>query len=354
MGVYKKGKVYWMIKQHNGKKVERSLDTSIKRVAEERYSKVVAEIVGGSYFQKPKDFTISYLIDRYMEERKMTKADNTLARDKSIREHIVAYFGKYKLVDVTPEIVSEYRRKRYAEKKKVATVNRELTFLRNAYNVAIKHYKWCFVNPVSSVKFDQEKNERDRWLTMDEEKKLFNHLKGRLVDITRLVLNTGLRQDEVLGLVRANVDLFRKTVTVKGKGDKIRTIPLNDVAFEILKPRMLTLARAKDDFIFPSAAGTKILRRRLIRAFFKAVKDAGLEGFHFHDLRHTFATRLAQAGIDLYRIAKLLGHNDISTTQRYAHHCPESLRSGVDVLQNYYNSTTLAVEGDKGAVHVSG
>jgi integrase len=69
---------------------------------------------------------------------------------------------------------------------------------------------------------------------------------------------------------------------------------------------------------------------------------------------HTFATRLAQAGVDLYRIAKLLGHNDISTTQRYAHHCPESLRSGVDVLQNYYNSTTVGSEGDKEAVHVSG
>jgi site-specific recombinase XerD len=108
------------------------------------------------------------------------------------------------------------------------------------------------------------------------------------------------------------------------------------------------------DFIFPSGAGTKILRRRLIRAFFKAVKDAGLEGFHFHDRRHTFATRLAQSGVDLSRIAKLLGHNDISTTQRYAHHCPESLRSGVDVLQNYYNSTTVKLEGKKEAIHVSG
>src|ERR1035437_5917433 len=164
MGVYKKGNTYWMIKQFRGRKVERSLDTSIKRVAEERYSKIVSEIIGGSYFLKPKDYTISYLIERYMEERKMTKAANTLARDKSIREHIIAYFGNYRLADVTSEIVSEYRRKRYAEKKKVATVNRELTFLRNAYNVAIKHYKWCFVNPVSSVKFDKEKNERDRWL----------------------------------------------------------------------------------------------------------------------------------------------------------------------------------------------
>lgn len=55
-------------------------------------------------------------------------------------------------------------------------------------------------------------------------------------------------------------------------------------------------------------------------------------GFRFHDLRHTFATRLVQAGVDLYKVAKLLGHKDIRMTQRYAHHYPESLRDGVEVL----------------------
>jgi len=350
MGIYKKGNTYWMIKQYKGKKIERSLDTSVKRSAEERYSKIVSEMIDGSYFQKPKDFTISYLIAKYMEDRASIKASNTLARDKSLRKNINAYFGAYLLAEVTPEMVSEYRRRRYAEKKTVATVNRELAFLRNAYNVAIRHYKWCFVNPVSSVKFDRERNVRDRWLTSEDEKNLFPHLKGRLADIVRLVLNTGLRQDEVLSLTRSNMDLFRKTITVKGKGDKVRTIPLNAVALDILKARMKT-RHIGSDLIFPSETGTKIMRRRLVRAFFKAAKDAGLQDFHFHDLRHTFATRLAQGGVDLYRIAKLLGHNDVSTTQRYAHHCPESLRSGVDILSEYYNSTTVRSNAEGEAVH---
>jgi site-specific recombinase XerD len=352
MGIYKKGNVYWMIKQYNGKKVERSLDTSIKRIAEERYSKIVSGIIDGSYFQKPKDFTISYLIGRYMEDRATTKASTTLERDRSLREHITNYFGSYLLAEVTPEMVSDYRRKRYAEKKTVATVNRELAFLRNAYNIAIRHYKWCFVNPVSSVKFDREKNIRDRWLTSEEEKNLFSHLKGRLVDIVNLVLNTGLRQDEVLSLIRSNVDLFRKTITIRGKGDKVRTIPLNAVAIEILKARMKT-QHIHSELVFPSATGTKIMRQRLVRAFSKAAKDSGLQDFHFHDLRHTFATRLAQAGVDLYKIAKLLGHNDVSTTQRYAHHCPESLRSSVDILTEYYNFTTVESNAGGEPVHAS-
>jgi integrase len=77
-------------------------------------------------------------------------------------------------------------------------------------------------------------------------------------------------------------------------------------------------------------------------------EKAGIIDFTFHDLRHTFATRLAQAGVDLYAISKLLGHSDIGTTQRYAHHCPESLRHSVEILENCYNFTTFGsnVEND--------
>lgn len=67
----------------------------------------------------------------------------------------------------------------------------------------------------------------------------------------------------------------------------------------------------------------------------RALKKAGINGFCFHDLRHTFATRLAQMGKDLYRVKKLLGHRDIKTTQRYAHHFPESLRESVEALDGF-------------------
>ena len=63
-----------------------------------------------------------------------------------------------------------------------------------------------------------------------------------------------------------------------------------------------------------------------MRAFYHARDRAEIDDFTFHDLRHTFATRFAQAGVDLYKISKLLGHKDIKMTQRYSHHCPDSLR----------------------------
>ncbi len=85
----------------------------------------------------------------------------------------------------------------------------------------------------------------------------------------------------------------------------------------------------------------QIDKHNLRRAFVIALEKAEIEDFTFHGLRHTFATRLAQSGVDLYKISKLLGHKDIKTTQRYSHHCHDSLRDGVEILESDYNMTTV-------------
>ncbi len=87
--------------------------------------------------------------------------------------------------------------------------------------------------------------------------------------------------------------------------------------------------------------GKKIYPNNLRTSFYTVLRKVGIEDFRWHDLRHTFATRLAQAGVDLYKISRLLGHKDIKMTQRYAHHCPDSLRNGVEILESDYNLTTM-------------
>ena len=114
---------------------------------------------------------------------------------------------------------------------------------------------------------------------------------------------------------------------------KPRTIPLNQVAITVLVQKS-KVRNLKNDFVFLSSVGTKIHASNLRKFFNIAVEKAGIQNFHFHDLRHTFATRLAQRGVDIYKISKLLGHHSVSMTQRYAHHCPESLRDGIQVLEH--------------------
>ncbi len=88
----------------------------------------------------------------------------------------------------------------------------------------------------------------------------------------------------------------------------------------------------KTSLVFPSQADTRLDPNHLRRALRPAMAKAGIVDCHFHDLRHTFATRLVQSGIDLYKVQRLLGHESPIMTQRYAHHYPESLRDGVEIL----------------------
>ncbi|MBM4053748.1 MAG: site-specific integrase [Planctomycetes bacterium] len=122
--------------------------------------------------------------------------------------------------------------------------------------------------------------------------------------------------------------------------DSDHLFPQRQIAFEILLEKS-KLRTVRNDLVFLSHAGTKIDRHNLRRSFNIALKRAGIENFHFHDLRHTFATRLVQRGIHLYKISKLLGHHSIEMTQRYAHHCPDSLKEGVQILESGHNLVTV-------------
>jgi integrase len=158
-------------------------------------------------------------------------------------------------------------------------------------------------------------------------------LNGQLKDIIILALNTGMSQEEILKLQWQNVDLFRKTITTtREKTRETRTMPINNTVLELLKQRIKVRAINGNGCVFFNNVGNIIDAGKLKKVFIKTVKDAGIKNFRSHDLRHTFATRLVQKGIDLYKVAKLLGHADISTTQRYAHHYPELLRDGVEIL----------------------
>ncbi len=138
---------------------------------------------------------------------------------------------------------------------------------------------------------------------------------------------------EILELAWKDVDLFRKIVVIhQGKTGQIKTIPLTPTAMEILKDKA-KVRHLHSNLVFSSANATRRSDTNLGRAFRKVLEKVSIENLRFHDLRHTFASRLAMAGRDLYLIQKLLGHRQPRMVQRYAHHSVESLRDGIEILE---------------------
>lgn len=125
---------------------------------------------------------------------------------------------------------------------------------------------------------------------------------------------------------------------VKSKNGEKRTIPMTNTLFNLLKDNKVVDISNR---VFPYNVNS------LKDAFERARDKAKLEDFRFHDLRHTFATRLIQNGVDLYKVKELLGHKTIAMTMRYAHHYPESLRSSVEILDKSDKSVTIEKFGDE-------
>lgn len=121
----------------------------------------------------------------------------------------------------------EYKVLRKNQGAKPASINRELAMMSKAFNLAMKEWEWVENNPMSKVPKEKEDNERDRWLTEDEEKRLLDNSPSWLKDIIVFDLNTGLRMGELLSLQWNRVNLFRKTIVIQeSKNGKPRTTPL--------------------------------------------------------------------------------------------------------------------------------
>jgi len=157
--------------------------------------------------------------------------------------------------------------------------------------------------------------------------------------IVLIALNTGLRRGELLALRWADINLERRTLTVRGSGAKsaqTRHVPLNVEAHRILEGWKAQQEQT-DGFVFPGRNGAALTHFK--RSWAGVLESAGLafppehpRRFRFHDARHDFASKLVMAGVDLNVVRALLGHSDISMTLRYAHLAPEHLAAAVERL----------------------
>jgi integrase len=336
MGLYKRGSVWWMsfIDPNTGEQERISTETDDLDLAKRIFDSQKGKIADGKWFERlpGEDYTFKQLIEKYLEDyARRNKAANSYKRDFSSSKRLIPFFGSYRVTDVNPKMISAY--KTYRRKKDAAprTVNIELTLMSHAYEIAIREWEWVKDNPVKRVTKERVRNFIERWLTHEDEEKLLKVSPAWLQDIIVFAVNTGLRQSEILDLKWSQIDLTRRTLTIlEQKNQGVDTLPLNRTTLQLLSK--LAKDPGMRGYVFPSENGTRMDNRNLLRAFYKALKRAGIQSFRFHDLRHTFATRLVQAGVDLYSVQKLGRWRNASMIMRYAHHHPESLRPGIEAI----------------------
>lgn len=240
------------------------------------------------------------------------------------------FFGTRDLRLIETLDIEKLKAQKLREGLSKARVNRYLALLKKMFNLAID-WGYAKENPVRRVRlFSEKDNLKERILADAEEKRLLEASAAHLRPIILVALQTGMRRGEILALQWHQVELDRRIIRVEHtKSGQNRIIPINELLMTELKK--LKRADGKSRFVFLNPKSGKPMVD--VKTGFKAAtRRAEIRGLRFHDLRHTFASRLIEAGFDLITVKDLLGHQSVVTTQRYTHSNAEQKKKAVRVL----------------------
>lgn len=320
-----------------------------KDLALAMYRKRKTEIWEGAFTPKTRSKRVTF---RELAEERMAAKKNRLAKrsyhaDELRLEPLNKEFGSLPASSITPDRIESFLRKRRDGGISGSTANRIRSLISNIFTLAVDAGK-LDVNPVARVGRYREGDPRIRFLEEDEEAVVRNAIREEWPEGESefdLVLNTGMRRREYYELKWENVDLRRKIVTVYGKGGYRRFIPLNSSARAALEK--LYAASDGSPYVCPHKKSSE--QNDFRRKLEKCMKKAGIENFRaYHDLRHTFASRMVMAGVDLRSVQELLGHRSIVTTLRYAHLSPDHQKANVEkiVTEKKTPAEVVAISGE--------
>jgi len=320
-----------------------------------------------------------------IEKRKRVRAENylqfledtykpwlltSLRRGKETYDNLSKGFPELhslSLSEITPLVIEKWRQRRITQGISKARINRQMNDLRACLNRAVQwgalkvspfeKVKPCKIDSSPKVRYLSTKEETKLRQALDEreatlresrqsanqwraergyelyaelsERDFADHLKPAVL----LSLNTGLRAGELFGLKWCDVSFEQKNMTVvaeTAKAGKTRHIPLNDEALAILKQWKQQPGVKSAQYVFAGSNGKPFQDMRT--SWERVLKLAEIDNFRWHDLRHTFASKLVMAGVDLNTVRELLGHSNYAMTLRYAHLAPEHKALAVSKL----------------------
>ena len=320
MGVYQKGQT-WGIDYYDGFRRRRELVGTSKGEAKKILAARRAERLRGRGSISPP--TDAPPFDQFVEGR-YTEYARTNKRgfynEQYRLKQLTKFFGRRKLSQLT-RWDAEYFKIESSKSVAPATVNLSLVTLKHILSMAVA---WNILsqNPFAGVKLLRVPTRTERVLAQDEEIKLLTACgqirNPQLIVGVKIALNTGMRKAEIYGLKWEQVDFTNNQIRIQnGKtAQSDRIIPMNEGVRTLLSEMH---SRKSGELVFPSMRNGRTHLRDPKVGFTKAVRLAEIPHIRFHDLRHTFATRLVRAGVDLITVQQLLGHSTIAMTTRYAH-----------------------------------
>jgi integrase len=286
----------------------------------------------GRHFKtsEAKRHTLGEMIERYIRDV-LPKKSEVMQQDQY--RHLKWWsdqIGEKPLADVTPPLLAEHRdilakgnrlEDGTHKPRSPGTVNRYMAALSHAYTIAVKEWQWVDDTPMRKVQKSKEPRGRVRFLDDSERDRLLKVCRESserlLYPVVMLALSTGARKMEILSLTWGDIDLKRKVAIIhKTKNDERRALPLMGQAYDCIK-KLSEVRRLDTNLLFPDAGGKKPIEIR--SPWEKALKEAEVDNFRFHDLRHSAASYLAMSGASLAEIAEVLGHKTLQMVKRYSH-----------------------------------
>ncbi len=328
MGLYQK-KGNWYIDYYVHGRRKREVVGSSKALAENVLRKRKVEIAENKFLDIKKDQKVKFehFADTYFQlHARVNQRPLVIKRTAGLLKHLCTCFAGKSLAEITPQSIEQYKSERIRAVAP-ATVNKELACLKCMFNKAISWGKFND-NPVRKVKLLKEDNKRIRYLEREEIRRLIDSCALHLRPIVIVAVFTGMRKSEILGLKWQNIDIERGIVyLLETKNGERREVIINDT----VKRTLIAVPKnPASPYVFCEEDGRPYANVR--KSFDTALKKCGIINFHFHDLRHTFASQLVMSGVDLKTVQELLGHKSIEMTMRYSHLSPSHKKRAVEIL----------------------
>ncbi|MCL4550116.1 MAG: tyrosine-type recombinase/integrase [Bacteroidetes bacterium] len=310
--------------------------------------------------------TLRVFRDEYLNYVQHSKSKSYLISVRLAFNHLINFFGEQRTIQsLQQKDIENFTNALQQKVKSVShTVSRGggyIVYYRNLKAAFNKANDWGYVkeNYFSKVKLPKRQKLAPVFINSDQLSAISKQIKNEIVrDVVVFAFYTGMRLDEIVNLRWKNVDLKNRIITVGDesfttKGRNQRYIPISEEAEKAIENVELRMQNEKknnimsintivpaQNFVFCKEDGTKFTGNYFSRRFKKACIAAGLDkAIHFHSLRHSFASNLAQKGVPLYTIKELLGHSSVSTTEIYSHLNMDSLREAIskfDVRSSKY------------------